>query len=278
MKFSKVSFIRFSFWGFAIALIILQQITSAYSGKIAETLWQQLGLSQQQGTEQIRQSFAAGYSNFYGVRNAKNIAAGNRAAVAKSLFQFTKTYISSAEFKNYYAKERAASKPIAPEPAKTKETIRNEMIAEQEKSIRDMEKAMATMAADMKKALQPSLDQGKKTLEAYKQTDNKIVDIRYQGEINRYNYDKDRYDKNMADWEKNFPAELNQLISIRLQKYLDLAATVDFDAELVLKNGKKKFVNPAYESKHNDWKTIFRAGKDVYQAIKPLAEQWMNTL
>lgn len=278
MKFRKIPLFRFSTLALFISLALLQQFSSAYSTNIAETIWQQLGLSQQQGTEQIRQSFASGYSNFYGARNARNIALGNRPAVAKNLFQYTRTYISSAEFRNYYLKERAASKPVEPEPAKSKEEVRKEMIAEQEKSIRDAEKAMANMSADLKKAMQPSLEQAKKQLEEYRQPENKIVEIRYQGEVNRFKYDKERYDKSLLNWQENYPAELNQLIRIRLEKYLQLASTVDFDAELVLKNGKKRFVNPAYESKHGDWKMIFRAGKEVYEAIKPLAEDWISKL
>ncbi|MBP6590568.1 MAG: hypothetical protein KA229_10710 [Chitinophagaceae bacterium] len=278
MKFRKTSVIRFSYWGLAIVLIILQQISSSFSGKMAETIWQQLGLSQQQGTEQIRYSFASGYSNFYGARNARNIALGNRAAVAKNLFQYTRTYISSAEFKSFYAKERMAARPTEPTPAKSKEDIRKELIADTEKNIRDAEKAMATMGADLKKALLPSVEQAKKQVEDYKKPDNKIIEIHYQGELSRFKSDQEEYEKKMLYWQNNYPEDIRVLIKNRLEKYLTLAATVDFEAELVLKNGKKKFVNPAYESKHSDWKTIFRAGKEVYQIVKPLAEDWLSKL
>lgn len=278
MKFNKVSIIRFSCWGFAILLIILQQISSAYSGKIAETIWQQLGLSQQEGTDQIRHSFANGYSNFYGARNAKNIALGNRAAVVKNLFLHTKTHISSPEFKTYYTKERAASKPNEPTPAKSKEDIRRDLMADTEKNIRDSKKAMASMSADLKKAMLPAVADAKKQLEEYKKPDNKIVEIHYQGEQSRFKMDKEKYEQDLLNWQNNYPEDIRQLIKNRLEKYLALAATVDFDAELVLKNGKKKFVNPAYESKHSDWKTIFRAGKEVYQTVKPLVEEWISKL
>ena len=278
MKFSKTSFLRFSFWGLALMLIILQQITSSFSRNMAETIWQQLGLSQQQGTDQIRHSFATGYSNFYGARNAKNIALGNRTAVAKNLFLFTKTYISSAEFKNYYAKERAASRPMEPSPAKSKEDIRRDLIADTEKNIKDAEKAMANMSADLKKAMLPAVADAKKQLEEYKKPDNKIVEIHFQGEQSRYKMDNEKYEKDLLFWQNNYPEDIRQLIKNRLEKYLSLAATVDFEAELILKNGKKKFANPVYESKHSDWKTIFRAGKDVYQTVKPLAEEWLRML
>jgi hypothetical protein len=57
-----------------------------------------------------------------------------------------------------------------------------------------------------------------------------------------------------------------------------VAGTVDFNAELVEKDRKKKFVNRAYEGKNYEWKMIFRAGKDVYDVAKVFAEQWLKEL
>lgn len=267
-----------AFMGAAALLITIQQTASSYSHKMADTIWQQLGLTQVQGTEKIRYSFATGYSNMYGIRNAKNIAVGNRAAVARNLFQYTKTYVSGTDFKNYYQKERASYKPVAPEAAKTKEVIRGEMIAEMEKSIRDAEKAMAGMTADIKKAIQPSVDDARKQLEEYKKPDSKMVEIRFQGEQMRFKNETDRYERDLKKWETEYPADMNQLIRARLEKYLSIANTVDFNAELTEKNGKKRFVNPTYEYKSSDWKMIYRAGKDVYEAVKPLVEDWLKQL
>ena len=269
---------RLSFLGAALLLLFVQQTTSSYSHKMADTIWQQLGLSQAQGTEKIRYSFATGYSNMYGIRNAKNIAAGNRAAVARNLFQYTKTYVSGAEFRNYYTKERASYKPVAPEAAKTKEEIRREMIAEMEKSIRDAEKAMAGMTADIKKAIQPSVDDARKQLEEYRKPDSKMVEIRYQGEQMKHRSETERYERDLKKWEADYPAGINDLVRSRLEKYLSIAQTVDFDAELVEKYGKKRFVNPAYESKSSDWKMIYRAGREVYEAVRPLVEEWLKQL
>ena len=269
---------RLSFLGAALLLLFVQQTTSSYSHKMADTIWQQLGLSQAQGTEKIRYSFATGYSNMYGIRNAKNIAAGNRAAVARNLFQYTKTYVSGAEFRNYYTKERASYKPVAPEAAKSKEEIRREMIAEMEKSIRDAEKAMAGMTADIKKAIQPSVDDARKQLEEYRKPDSKMVEIRYQGEQMKHRSETERYERDLKKWEADYPAGINDLVRSRLEKYLSIAQTVDFDAELVEKYGKKRFVNPAYESKSSDWKMIYRAGREVYEAVRPLVEEWLKQL
>ncbi|MEI9945940.1 MAG: hypothetical protein WDN26_17180 [Chitinophagaceae bacterium] len=95
--------------------------------------------------------------------------------------------------------------------------------------------------------------------------------MKHNDEINRYN-------ENMKYWEKNYPADYKDLIKARLQKYLTLAATVDFSAELTEKNGKKYFVKQEYERKNADWKMIYRAGKDVYETSKAFAESWMKEL
>ena len=64
----------------------------------------------------------------------------------------------------------------------------------------------------------------------------------------------------------------------RLQKFVDLAKTVDFNAELKTIDGKKKFVNTAYEYKSYEWKQIYRAGKDVIEPAVTFAEQWIKEL
>lgn len=77
---------------------------------------------------------------------------------------------------------------------------------------------------------------------------------------------------------KRLPENFNDIIKIRLQKYLSLAATVDFNAQLLQKNDKVYFVDRNYEAKNYEWKMIFRAGKEVYDVAKPFAEQWMSEL
>ena len=148
--------------------------------------------------------------------------------------------------------------------------------AETEKSIAKTLEIMKQK--DMAKIMQPTLDILKKTLEDYKQPDNKYIESFYQYEI-RENEDRKRsYQERLARWEKDFPADFNVKVKERLQKFLALSATVDFNAELKQVGNKKKFVNPAYESKSYDWKQIYRAGKDVIDPARMFAEKWLSEL
>ena len=69
---------------------------------MTDDIWKMLGISRQNGTEGIKNSFLNGYLYYYGVKNAKNIAVNDRAAIATDLLNYTKEYISGPEFKKQY--------------------------------------------------------------------------------------------------------------------------------------------------------------------------------
>ena len=82
----------------------------------------------------------------------------------------------------------------------------------------------------------------------------------------------------MKEWEKNYPEDYRVMVKDRLNKFLKLARTVDFNAELKTVNGLKKFVRADYEGKSYDWKQIFRAGKEVIVPAMEFAEQWVKEM
>ncbi|MBS1653277.1 MAG: hypothetical protein JSU05_00405 [Bacteroidetes bacterium] len=249
------------------------------SEKAGDDLWKQLGITQQQGTEKIRKSFIGNYFEIYGIRNLKNIATGNRAAVAKDLLNYTKQYINSSSFKNEYAKERMNAKPFAPTPnARSKEDIRKDKIADTQKLIKATEDILKTATGDLKKTMQQVLDMHNKNLKDYQDPGSKTIDMLYQQQVSVEQNDLQHYNSSLKIWEANYPADYRQLITARVQRYLDIASSVDFSAELTERNNKKYFANPVYEGKSNEWKMIFRAGKEVYDVTRPFAEQWLKEL
>lgn len=261
------------------AVFSLFLLSFTVSSKLSTDIWQQLGISQQAGTEKIKTSFLSNYFDHYGVRNAKNIATGNSAAIAKDLLAYTKQYISSAAFKTEYEKLRTQAKPTEPTGvAKSKEDIRKEKISETLKSIKEIEESMKTMDAEMKKIMQPGLDYQKNNLKDYQDPNSQLIELFYQGEQMNRDNDTRRYKEEMQYWQTNYPADYKALIKARLEKYLSIASTVDFGAELTERNGKKYFVKQEYERKSSDWKMIFRAGKDVYEVTKSFAQAWLKEL
>lgn len=60
----------------------------------------------------------------------------------------------------------------------------------------------------------------------------------------------------------------------RLEAFLEMSATVDFDAKLE----GRQFADPEYEAKPSEWKMCFRAGREATMAAREEAEAWIKEL
>ena len=264
---------------FLVIALIAVLLMSYTEKRMFADVWQQLGISKEKGIRNIEASFMNGYFHYYGAEKAKNILQGDRRAIAKDLMIYAKQQVNSESFKKQYELERKNARPVEDDQkVKTKEEIRKERIAETEKSIRETEANMKTMKPDMVKVLQPMLEILRNNLKDYKDPNSNMIDLMYQGEVMNAESRKRSYQESLERWEKEFPADYKELVKRRLQKFVELAKTVDFSAELKLVNGKKKFVNPTYEGKAYDWKQIYRAGKDVIEPAITFAEEWIREL
>ena len=79
--------------------------------KIADDVWQQLGLKLPDAELNIKNSILQGSLYYFGATNAKNIIADNRVAVINELVAHSKKYSSSAQFKASYKNHRDKMKP-----------------------------------------------------------------------------------------------------------------------------------------------------------------------
>ncbi|MET0463137.1 MAG: hypothetical protein ABW007_08280 [Chitinophagaceae bacterium] len=274
-KFLYLPVIMLAFFCTAIVLF------SSYTTKrAADDLWKSLGLSQQSGTDGIKNSFLNGYLQYYGARNAKNIALADRKAVAADLLTYTKQYISGAAFKKQYDEMRKYAEPMKPVAAKqrTIEDIQKEEIGKIEKSIKDLEKSIKETTPDVAKSLKPVLDMQKQTLKEYQNPKNEMFKIMLDGEKYQAEDNQRRYEEDLVKWQKNYPENVNLFIAEKLKKMLEATKGIDYNAALVEKYNKKRFVNAAYESKNREWKQGFRAGKDVTETARAFAMQWLGEL
>ncbi len=254
---------------------------SAYKAKTAsDEIWKTLGLSKQSGMNNIKSSFMYGYLQHYGAKNVKNIALGERAAVAQDLLAFTKSYVQGPEFRQYYEQERKKSMPTAPEKKALRsiEEIQKEEIAKTEKSIRDTEKSMKELGGEIAKSLKPLVDQMKQTLKDYQDPNHETFRYIAMGEKFQQEDAEKRYQENLQRWKKDFPENINLFIADKLKKMLKETEGIDYNAQLVEKYGKKRFVNPAYEGKGTSWKQGFRAGKEVTEKARSFAKEWLGEL
>ncbi|HWB28187.1 MAG TPA: hypothetical protein VG738_22095 [Chitinophagaceae bacterium] len=264
----------------ALAIVIIFSLCSfTLANKATEEIWQQLGISQQDATEKIRTSFLDGYFYHSGVKNITSLATANKVAIAKDLLAYTKQYVGSKNFQNEYEKVREQSKPAAPSANyRSKEDIRKAEIDDVKKQIAKTEDVIKTGTPEMKKIMQPVLDIHNKNLKDYQDPNSQTINLLYQSEVMKQQQDSLQYQKALKNWQTNYPADYKQLIKQRLQHYIDVAATVDFTAALRAEGNKMKFVNNAYEGKNNEWKMIYRSGKDINEAAISFGHLWLAEL
>ena len=247
--------------------------------RLAEGIWKQLGISQQDGNDKIRHSFLDGYLHTEGLRNARNIARGDRAAATADLLAYTRQYLSGPAFKAAYDRLRRESKPTEPtDNSRTNEQIRQDKIDETKKLLANTENTIRTADGEMKKAMQPILDMHKKNLAAWQDPNSKEIARLYQAQIDLRKRELADYQKYTKEWEQRYPEDNKVFIRTRIQQYLALAATVDFTATTHESKGKQVFDKSEYQGRNNDWKMIYRAGKEVYEVTRSFAEKWLPEL
>ncbi|MBS1603516.1 MAG: hypothetical protein JST42_12670 [Bacteroidetes bacterium] len=245
--------------------------------RLAEGIWQQLGITQQDGNDKIKKSFLDGYLHYEGLKAAKNI--GDRGRTAADLLAYTRQYLSGPVFKAAYDKMRKDSKPSEPvDYTRPKEQIRQDKIADTKKLISNTENVISTGNAEIKKTMQPILEMHRKNLADYQNPNSQTIELLYQSQVDRRKKELEDYKKYTLQWAQEFPEDSRTFIKRRIQKYLSLAATVDFSATTHEKNGKQIFDKQEFQYKSNDWKMIYRAGKEVYDVTRTFTEKWIQEL
>ncbi len=78
--------------------------------------------------------------------------------------------------------------------------------------------------------------------------------------------------------EREAHRDYNKVLRERLRAFLTLSATVDFDAKLQKSGSKWYFANPAYEQQTEQWKFLYRIGKEPVAAARTFAADWLKEL
>jgi hypothetical protein len=240
--------------------------------------WNQLGISEGRAIENIRQSFLEGYLYSYGASSAKNVASGDRAAIALDVLNYTKSYVNSPAFIKAYEDARVAATPVKPLPPKTKEEIQKEKIAELDKTIAEGEKSMKTLPKDLIEPFKEVQQMLKDQKKDYENPDSEMLALMVTSENYMYANATTKYEQQLQQWQKDYPADHRMMIKDRLETFLKLTADVDFNATLKEEYRVKKFVNPAYEKKPAEWKVAYRAGRPAVDAARTFAKAWLAEL
>jgi hypothetical protein len=234
-----------------------------------------LGLTERQAQDALLQSLEDG-GLYVGSSAAKAFVAlppSARAALIDAGFAWTKAYVNSAAFKTAYLHSRDERKPAPPsfEGSVDDEVKRKQ--DEQAKSLADSRAALAALPADQRAQLEAVF----KASEAQMKDPQMIALMRQSVEMQRTRAQQD-YQTSLERWQKSLPADPNALVARRLRSFINLSASVDFDAKLQGTGTERTFVNEDYQSKPSDWKMCFRAGKDAVAAARADATNWLKEL
>lgn len=280
----ELKMLQFTLKGLRIAAILSVLLISSFSllsfkaGRVYGDIWEQLGIKERDAVSNIEESFLNGYLQHAGIRNVKNIALGDRAAITADMLEYTKKYVQSTTFKTAYEKMRKGQHPVEPQKPKTEEQIRRENLADLTEGLANLEKGMKTADAEMKKVLKGSYDMLQQQIKEYKDPNSEQVKSMVSYEQMQYEQRMTEYRQGVKKWELAYPENQLQFVKLRLQQMLDATKGVDYAAQLTDRNGKKYFVKGEYERKSNNWKYAFRAGKEVTETARAFAQQWIKEL
>jgi hypothetical protein len=262
------------FFAPSLFLSLFFLVCSFTAQRLTDDFLKQLGIGKTDADEKITSSILGGYLDLYGVRNAKNIALGNRKAVALDLLTYTKKYVSSQEFTQKYTAMRNNFKPKET-IVQTPEEMRASNIADMKKYVADAEERVKKADPAYKSIFEKSLEDTRQRQKEAEDPNNRSY-VTYTKNYPQLVKDlKAGYERSIADWNAKYPENQILFVKKRLQEFLDITKDIDFSAELTEKNKKKIFVNPEYERKDGRWKMAFRAGKEVVQPAREFVEKWI---
>ena len=269
----------FFFFTLSVMLTGTFIIAGSFKRQIADDIWNQLGIDQTQAHRNIYNSYIEGHFRYSGAKLAKNLSVENRLAVVKELAAYAKKYLKSAEFQKEYKALKERRKPKPPiDQRTTPEVIRAEERKRLEENLKSFEANINNPNPKIRNSIPGRIEQTKKDLAELDNPENRVIKSRIDQANRSHEYALKAHADALAKLEIQYPDNTDLLVRKRLQEILDVTADVDYQAELKEQYNKKVFVNPVYQRKHDDWKLAFRAGKETTDAVRTIAQQWLQEL
>lgn len=238
--------------------------------------------------EQARENIYSAAKSGYGwvPAAARDVPAGARVEVARAAAVFARGYLKSADFKERYAKDWAAEEPQAPETLEARalrEADEEKQRLEQEKTSRaELKKnAASEKNPELKKMYEQMLvaqEQARKQFEApeFKAQMAQFKQAAAEAAKQQYATDKAQYDTDHARWLAR--KDPKAMLVARVDEFLALAASVDFKAKTVTRDGRRVFADDANESKSSNWKLLYRLGPEVTAVLRTQATEFKKEL
>jgi len=226
--------------------------------------------------------YAVSGPSFYlpNVKILKDMAVGDRISAIQSIGKNIKEYVSSKDFINAYNKLREDRMPTQPNEPKYSAQLKEEQKTNLLNAIAEAEKNKKQVGADQQAIFDDVIKMYKQQL-----ADLDGQNTMYTPEMDEYikqgyQTEMEDYKNKIAQWEAEYPTDNPKpLIKKWINTFLDKSSDINFDAKLEKdKYGKMKFVDPLYESKDNQWKQYYRAGKETVTAARTFAQNWLAEL
>jgi hypothetical protein len=244
--------------------------------------FRQLGITEKQAQEMIWKSFEKSgiflppgiHTRTVGLRSMLFVS---RKQLIHELGVYAKEYVLSDAFAKQYSAYRGTYAPAAPskpdEGLKRIEEVNRKNLKKAEENWKNAKpeekKFYADEIAYWKKQLQPYEDHNSKEFAAQKKNAEGLHDLFSMAHKNK-----------MREFDEKYPPEVKTMVRQRLEAFLKLSATIDFNAALKKDASGKKmvFVNDEYERKSYAWKFCFRLGKETVEEARVFAQQWLKEL
>lgn len=233
------------------------------------------GLNRTGWAESFMGALAAKWFSPYEVpAKIKTLAPAERAAVVNALGAAAKAFVETPEFKAAYTKKYEDNLPDALKPPRTAKQIADELRAQSQKSLAEMEAAVKGTQGDIRRQMEAALVQIKAEM--------KEQEAQYGAEAVQMAQDeKARYEeaKNAPPDPDAMPADPKAALKRALRGFLNVTSGVDYAAATKPGgSGRKVFANAAFEQKPREWKMCYRAGRDACEAARTFASSWLAEL
>ncbi|HCV43019.1 MAG TPA: hypothetical protein DGH68_06010 [Bacteroidetes bacterium] len=157
---------------------------------------------------------------------------------------------------------------------------RKEQKEQLQKSIRETEAGMKSVPADQQEMMRGIVTTLKEQLKTLDDPNNPMFSKQMEEMVQQsYASQMEEHKNNLARWGKEYPLTPKEMIKRWLTEFLEVSKDIDFNAKLISGDGgKRRFANPEYERKPDNWKRCYRAGKETIEAGRASAKQWLEEL
>lgn len=239
---------------------------------------QRLGLTEKQADQNISQGFLSGYINTRALARAKEIPASDHPLIVTAAVKYAKRLTASLAFNEDYQKMRLLHQPGIKDLPITPDSLRQININNARKTLQAAEEGLKNTSGDLKQVMEEMVKTAKQALEEAQHPNNPYLQMYKENYPQLLQQAKDGHAAMLKEWNEKYPEDVKDFIKKRLTEFLEETRDINFAAATAMRNGKKRFVQPEYESKGNNWKLGYRMGSNAINAARKSVREWLDDL